>query len=235
MTIADECRLLIDAAPNSGAWNMAVDAALLASAVAGAGPTVRIYRWREPTVSLGYFQSADSLRDSPLKELPTVRRLSGGGAILHDDEITYSCALPAGHPLAAAPSELYRRVSQAVVEILNSLGASAKRRGAALDAASEPFLCFGRGDPNDVVFQGQKIMGSAQRRRRGAVLQHGALLLRRSPLTPEHAGLHDLNEMTATDDELGSMVGRAIASLLADRVIPGVLTPEEAASVRQQL
>ena len=214
---------------------MAVDAALLDSAVAGAGATVRIYRWREPTVSLGYFQSPDALEGTPFAKLPRVRRLSGGGAILHDDEITYSCALPAGHPLAAVPSQLYRRVAHAVSDLLTSLGASANPRGTPQAPASEPFLCFGRGDPNDVVSHGRKIMGSEQRRRRGAVLQHGALLLRTSELTPEYAGLHDLNEVTASDDELAALLGTTIASLLAERVCPGALTPEEESSARQQL
>src|SRR5687767_13677741 len=93
-------RLLIDP-PASGAWNMAVDEALLASAAAGVA-TLRFYTWSQPTLSLGYFQHAHQ-RDAHAasRSCPLVRRASGGGAILHDRELTYSLAVPLRQRLGA--------------------------------------------------------------------------------------------------------------------------------------
>jgi lipoate-protein ligase A len=191
----------VEPAPRSGADNMAVDESLLVSAIENKTQTLRIYRWREPTVSLGYFQKEDDpVLTSRFAGLPRVRRLSGGGALLHDREITYSIALPDGHPLADAPTLLYDQVHAALVAMLNELGAPAHVRGEKR-TEPEPFLCFGRGDPRDIVLSGFKIVGSAQRRRKGAILQHGALLLEHSPHAPEFPGLYNLASHTRQDDD----------------------------------
>ncbi len=194
-------QVVVETLARSGAENMATDESLLEQAIAAGLETLRLYRWNEPTVSLGYFQKDD---DPVLRQrfagLPRVRRLSGGGALLHDRELTYSIALPATHPLADAPTVLYDRVHGALVDWLNSLGAPARVRGEKRNEP-EPFLCFGRGDPRDVVLGPHKIIGSAQRRRRGAILQHGALLLERSPFAPEFPGLFDLSAIPRQSDE----------------------------------
>jgi lipoate-protein ligase A len=191
----------VESEPRSGADNMAIDESLLVSAIEHKTQTLRIYRWREPTVSLGYFQKEDDpVLETRFAGLPRVRRLSGGGALLHDREITYSIALPDGHPLAEAPTLLYDQVHAALVSLLKDLGAPALVRGEKRDQP-EPFLCFGRGDPRDIVLAGHKIVGSAQRRRRGAILQHGALLLERSAHAPEFPGLFNLAPDTRRSDE----------------------------------
>lgn len=193
MTKLAECRVLIDATPQSGAHNMAVDESLLDLAVRESVATFRWYRWAEPTLSLGYFQNeADADADPRWTGLPTVRRLSGGGAILHHHEWTYSFAVPAQQPLFRQPEELYDLVHRAIIGSLNHLGGSANMRGETQMLPVEPWLCFSRKDAHDVVWRGHKILGSAQRRRKGAVLQHGSLLERASPLTPEHPGVLDL-------------------------------------------
>ena len=212
------CCLILDAQPNSGAWNMAVDESLLMSAVDDGCCTVRIYRWSEPTVSLGYFQAIDAiLGDSRLSELATVRRLSGGGAILHHHEITYSCVVPADHPAADAPTGIYRRIHWALIETLDRHGVTTRMRGMADSAGDEAFLCFSRGDPHDILCNGRKVVGSAQRRRRGAVLQHGSLLLRHSEHALEHSGMFDLVPHAAEAQELSADLGAAIAGALAER------------------
>ncbi len=95
-----EFRLLIDP-PAPGAWNMAVDEVLLDWSAQSGGYAWRFYRWDEPTLSLGYFQPyEDRQRHPPSRACPAVRRATGGGAILHDAELTYSLAVPAGSPLA---------------------------------------------------------------------------------------------------------------------------------------
>src|SRR4051812_39572627 len=93
------CSLIIDA-PADGAWNMALDEALLHAAESDGTATLRFYGWREPTLSLGYFQKhVDRALHSASENCTLVRRTSGGGAILHDRELTYSIALPKSHRL----------------------------------------------------------------------------------------------------------------------------------------
>lgn len=194
MSLAEiRCRLLIEREPHDGRWNMAYDEALL-EAAANRGETIlRIYRWSEPTLSLGWFQKTlpDSLPDT-LQRLPCVRRLSGGGAILHHHEWTYSCAIPKQHPFARRTELLYEEIHAALIETFRSHGIPAAMRGESNAAANGEFLCFLRGDARDILLDGYKIVGSAQRRRRGAVLQHGSVVLRGSPLAPDLPGLADL-------------------------------------------
>lgn len=215
-------RLIIDPAPNPGSWNMALDEALLLSAINDRVRTVRIYRWSEPTVSLGYFQQADEIdADSPLAGLAKVKRLSGGGAILHHHEWTYSCCVPAGDESIRVPGELYHAVHRAITGVLGEYNVHASMRSEATQASigrqpadnAATFLCFSRGDPNDIVLEGIKIVGSAQRRRKGAVLQHGSLLLKASQHAPQLPGVVDLLPGFVADERLGEQLGRAIAGV----------------------
>lgn len=198
--------LLLDP-PAAGAWNMAVDEALLEAAVNDGAATLRFYQWSEPTLSLGYFQAYDDRRRHEASiECAAVRRQSGGGAILHDVELTYSLAVPEQHPLAVNRLQTYRVVHQSLIETLGHWGIEAQLfdqgcSGLGCGEAGEtpaahgrqPFLCFQRRAPGDVLVRGVKIAGSAQRRSRGAVLQHGSLLLARSEAAPELDGLKELS------------------------------------------
>ncbi len=172
---------------------MAVDEMLLERAQNQAAACLRFYGWNEPTLSLGYFQTyADRREHPPSLPCAAVRRLTGGGAIVHDAELTYSIALPGSHPLAARRDELYQTVHGCLIEVLADLGMTARMCQAAdkIKTARQPFLCFQRRSPGDVLIGQSKICGSAQRRGapgtpgRGAVLQHGSLLWRTSPLCP---------------------------------------------------
>ena len=223
-------RLLIEQHDESGSRNMAIDECLLEGALNAGLATVRVYGWAEATVSLGYFQSADEAAQSErFKGLATVRRLSGGGAILHHHEVTYSIALPSQHPLAHQPSELYRLAHAGILDVLSGYGVEARMRDSDHSQAAEPFLCFSRGDRNDIVLGTQKIVGSAQRRRRGAVLQHGSLMLRHSPFAAELPGLLDLRPNCVLPDSLRTELGQAIAARLT---LPVVI--DELSSVEQQ-
>ncbi len=191
-----ECDLYLDAA-QSGHENMHRDQSALELVTRNPRRSiVRIYRWETPTVSLGYFQKDDAEIDARLQQCPRVRRVTGGGAILHDDELTYSCVLPTSHPLCRTPIQIYNVIHGAIVTLLQQCGVDCAMRQDLLEAQSqstdEPFLCFLRSDPRDVVLSGAKILGSAQRRRRGNVLQHGSILMRASRLTPEIPGIVDL-------------------------------------------
>ena len=163
---------------------------------------LRTYEWSEPTLSLGYFQSiADVKADPRWAGHPLVRRPTGGGALWHDHEVTYAVAIPATHPLARPSTALYEAIHQAIATELGSLGIAAARRGVSnifkQPGSVRPFLCFQDQDPADVVVGPIKLVGSAQRRRAGAVLQHGSILLSRSSTTPELLGLRDLAEQSS--------------------------------------
>jgi lipoate-protein ligase A len=191
------CRLIVDDIPQNGMRNMQIDEHLLDTVLTTPLCSyTRIYRWNEPTVSLGYFQADDAEVDTRLRECARVRRMTGGGAILHHREITYSCAVPACHSIRKTPVELYERVHTAIIELLERCGVpSAMRKDTVYAISGEdsnPFLCFLRSDPRDIVCAGQKIVGSAQRRRKGNILQHGSVLVEASPLTPELKGILDI-------------------------------------------
>ncbi|MGO9107919.1 MAG: biotin/lipoate A/B protein ligase family protein [Thermoguttaceae bacterium] len=188
------CRLLRHAL-ESGAWNMAVDEMLLERAQDQAAACLRFYSWSAPTLSLGYFQTyTDRQEHPPSLSCAAVRRLTGGGAIVHDAELTYSIVLPGAHRLADHRDDLYQAVHGCLIEALKRLGITARLCAAAdkIETAREPFLCFQRRASGDVLIGETKICGSAQRRRKGAVLQHGSLLWRTSPAAPELPGVADL-------------------------------------------
>jgi len=186
-----------------GPANMALDEALLDFVASQDGAAfVRTYGWTSPTLSLGYFQNlAEARADPRWREVPIVRRLSGGGAIWHHHEVTYAVVVPASHPLARPSTRLYRAVHAAIADTLVDLGVRASPRGDAVDSRdcerTRPFLCFTDRNPEDIVTYGVKIVGSAQRRRRGAVLQHGSVLLARSCRTPELLGVCDVADLPA--------------------------------------
>ena len=221
-------RVLIEETPASGAWNMAVDELLLNNAVEDGQCSLRWYRWEEPTLSLGYFQPQDDpLIEHRFAEVPRVRRLSGGGAILHDRELTYSCALGADHPLASQPTTLYAAMHAAIMAALSNFGISLTKRGRTNHDLNSNFLCFQRGDHQDVCCGHHKVLGSAQRRRRGAVLQHGSLLLERSAITPEFPGLSDLCGLPLEVEVLLTSLRETTAPVLGEQVHLDHLTDRE--------
>lgn len=229
------CRLIIDPLA-AGTWNMAVDEALLNTAVAGGPPTLRLYQWNEPTLSLGYFQRYhDRGQHAASSECPVVRRQSGGGAILHDRELTYSLTLPPNHPLARDATALYNAVHDAFIEVLAprlALPGDGRWRLALNDRPSrlapsdEPFLCFQRRACGDLLLEkvesaatnsppaAYKILGSAQRRHCGAILQHGSFLVARSAAAPELPGWQELSNQNLPIDALANDLVRQLGGLL---------------------
>jgi lipoate-protein ligase A len=249
-----ETRLIIDR-PASGIWNMAVDEALLLDASENGSASLRFYTWSEPTLSLGYFQRYDDRNlHAASRNCAVVRRQTGGGAILHDRELTYSLVLPPGHPLARQNERLYQIVHEVFVRSLwlpNSQPTEPSHlhirgEGTSRSPADEPFLCFERRAKGDVVFvsgsptatdanlsqasspsRGDwKIIGSAQRRYHGAVLQHGSLLMERSLSAPELKGLRDLASRFAAEDAVISSAGSGLSQALGLRLHPTDLLPE---------
>ena len=183
------CRLLVDE-PRNGAWNMAADEFLLQAAGPNDPPTLRLYRWSEPTLSLGYFQHYDSRQQHAASlDCACVRRHSGGGAIIHDRELTYSLIVPDAARWGPKAAELYQHIHGELVRLYREWGAMAELSTEKHDKA---FLCFQRRAIGDILVGAAKVTGSAQRRHRGVTLQHGSILLKRSPAAPELDGMEDL-------------------------------------------
>ena len=222
-------RWFIDS-PLDGAGNMARDEALLQFVGRGdSPPSLRFYRWSPPTISLGYFQTYEQYAalPPPAGDMPVVRRQTGGGAILHDQELTYSLTLPLDHPLLAngGPNALYEHVHTAFATLLTRHGLllSPGSRGAAGCSHRGPFFCFERHCRFDLLADGQKIMGSAQRRTRRAVLQHGSLILARRFDQQHCAAVADFARF-----DIDACLSELAATIAAESVGPQVsLTPAE--------
>ncbi|MEQ1830056.1 MAG: hypothetical protein ABL921_29110 [Pirellula sp.] len=190
--------------PLQGEVNMAIDEQLLQAIRPDWPVVVRIYRWQEPTLSIGRFQNdADRQAIPELASLPMVRRKTGGGAIVHDQELTYSVLVPLrDQTIQKGHSELlYRAIHQSVLNQLAHLGWDAKlaESCACANAKKEkkdPFLCFLRRTPVDLLVGEHKILGSAQRRTAVGLLQHGSFLIRNSLSTPYLPGLLDIPSRT---------------------------------------
>jgi lipoate-protein ligase A len=195
-----KCGILPYAAAD-GPANMAWDEALLdAAAHGGEAAYLRCYGWTVPTLSLGYFQRLAEIRADPRwQTVPIVRRLTGGGAIWHHREVTYALAVPASHEQTRPNTALYRAVHAAIAAVLAEAGVPARRRGDGTPASwagrNRPALCFTDRDAEDIVIHAYKLVGSAQRRRLGAILQQGSLLLARSDRVPELRGVCDVADV----------------------------------------
>ncbi len=255
MPFSDVTGVLIETTATPGDWNMAVDEWLLEQAITHNALSVRIYRWEEPTLSLGHFQnwpvtvetlgleslpgsSPESLSLKRWAELPVVRRLSGGGAILHDREVTYSIALPSMHQLASEPSRLYDLAHQVIEKILESQGINVEARGRAEVGKDNAFLCYSRGDARDLLVGEEKVVGSAQRRRKGAILQHGSVLMKKSQLGG-YRGVCDFFPCEGGWEEvsmkIGAELGIKLGEMLSGRVESMQIMPAQRSQVESRL
>lgn len=163
--------LLVDEMPGSGPWNMAVDEAVARGVER---PALRIYRWSGPVVSFGYFERVAEIRELRPGP-PLVRRWTGGGMVDHGRDWTYSLMVPAGEPLARVrPAESYRLIHEAVRDFLRQMGHPAELAASA-ECMGEG--CFQRPVPADVLVDGVKVAGAAQRRTRSFLLHQGSVQL----------------------------------------------------------
>lgn len=213
---------------------MAVDAALLAGG--GTTPTLRLYTWAPPALSLGYFQR---VADVPVARagvattpatLPVVRRRTGGGAIHHARELTFSIAADDDHPLYVGPlAESYRRVHAIVAAALAAFDVRAELRGDRPLASDRrgTGMCFHASHPLDLVWRTPagwaKGVGSAQRRSGGRVLHHGSIKLAADPLEPGVATVGGGVDAAA----LGAALAAAFAASLGIGLAAGALTADE--------
>jgi lipoate-protein ligase A len=199
------CRLLPYAVAD-GPHNMAADEVLLQGAAARTA-SLRFYGWSEATASLGYFQPERvRQQDARVAALPFVRRPSGGATLVHHHEVTYCLALPAGAPWHSGEPWLWR-MHRIIAGALAELGVTARLhegRGATEYATS--FLCFHQFTPGDLLIGPAKVVGSAQRKQRGALMQHGAILLAGSPHTPALPGIRELTGRQFTPGQVTEVV-----------------------------
>lgn len=207
LPVAETWRLIIEPQPRRASVNMALDEALAESVASGsAPPTLRLYRWSPAAVSIGRFQS---VADLDLERLDArgwdwVRRLSGGRALLHGNELTYALLLPLAHPVAQLGIlDSYRALAGSLRAALVALGVDADplkaraRRPAAATAA-----CLDQVSSWELAVAGRKLVGSAQCRRQGYVLQHGSL-----PLAGDPAALV---EVLSLDGDSRTLLGNSL-------------------------
>jgi lipoyl(octanoyl) transferase len=170
---------LIVTPPAAGAENMALDEALMDRARETGEWVLRVYSWNAPTISLGRNQSAHGRYDlARVRELGlgVVRRPTGGRAILHDREITYSVTAPVGD--AGDLRESYDRINRLLLSALRSLGVAATVASPSARSASPGMApCFDEPASGELTLEGRKLAGSAQWRSEGALLQHGSILV----------------------------------------------------------
>lgn len=175
-------RLIIETEGRSGAWNMAIDRALMQSTGEGsAPPTLRFYHWQPAAVSLGKGQAmavVDRARCAA-DGVEVVRRPTGGWAILHIDEMTYAVAAHAEEPVVAGPLlDAYKHLSAGLIAGLRALGLAAEMAPPLPTSEKAGLMaCFEVPYNNEITVGGMKLMGSAQARSQRRLMQHGSLPL----------------------------------------------------------
>lgn len=252
---------LLMSPPLDGATNMAIDEAMAEAAAAGeAPPTLRFYQWVPPCLSLG--------RNQPLAEVDraacavrgydVVRRPTGGRSILHTDELTYSVTGPAGEPrLAGGVLDAYLRLAEALQLGLERLGLPVEKApGSTRTGPDVSAACFEVPSAYEITVAGKKLIGSAQSRRQGWVLQHGSLPLYGDitrvveclhlPAPGERAALREILATRATTlaevmpqppsfDEVVQVMIEAFQETLNIDLVPEALNPAEDARVTRLL
>lgn len=179
--------LLLHSPPEDGAFNMALDEALMSRAAEAGAWILRVYSWRRPTVSFGRNQLARGgydLQRLAERQIDVVRRPTGGRAILHHREITYSVVGPVRE--AGDLRESYARINRLLIAALRTLGVEVsvvarhgQPRSLASNEIDRPSLlpCFHHPSIGEIAFEGRKLIGSAQWRHNDVLLQHGSILL----------------------------------------------------------
>jgi len=253
MNAPETWRLVVDG-DLPGARNMAWDVAMLeAVSIGESPPTLRLYGWDPPCLTLGRHQGLDAadLDFCSREGIDVVRRPTGGRALLHHLELTYSVVAPLGTgPLPRALQEAYRLICEALVRAMGSLGVEAELTGGEVNLElpnpRTNIPCFEAPAGGEVVVRGRKLVGSAMRAHAGTILQHGAIVLDwDGRLQAGSMGLVDDNglrpHITTLRHELGrapvraevhEAVVTAISEVLGVVFEPGALTAGE--ETRQQ-
>jgi lipoate-protein ligase A len=201
-------RLIIDGAI-AGAVNMGRDEALLELQSV---PTLRFYRWQNPTLSLGYFQNAADVDIAAARQrgCDVVRRSTGGKAILHEHELTYALCAPEVGALAGGPAAAMQAVHQAFAKELSAQSEKnvfIRQQSALQSDIVGSAWCFEDSSPLDICLDGKKLLGSAARRKNNWILFHGSLVLEVPGETPEIAALGFEPNISPCVDALAAALG----------------------------
>lgn len=255
-----EWRLIVEDAPRSGAWNMALDEAIMDAVGAGdAPPTLRLYQWAPPCLSLGKRQPLSGIDMARCREdgIDVVRRATGGFAILHTDELTYSIATHPDDPRAeGAILDAYRKLSAGLIAGLHLLDIPAIMNPVdPIGVHNASAACFEAPSAYEIIAGGQKLVGSAQTRPSGRVLQHGSLPLRgdiarlvrylwfateedrdalAGHLRERATTLSALLRREVSFEEAADAMARGFAAALRLTLTPGAPTPAERAAAEQR-
>lgn len=255
---------LLNTGFSSPAYNMAVDEAILLSHSRGlVPPTVRFFGWNPPTLSIGYFQRAtqeidlDALR---AQGLGFVRRPTGGRAVLHDKELTYSVIVSEDYPnMPSSINESYRVLSMGLLEGFRELGLHAEMVTLGEEAEKKKYesmssACFDTPSWYELVVEGRKIAGSAQTRQHHTILQHGSILLdldieqlfsvlvfssdrirhfMKEQFKEKAVSIKDVSGRLVSYEEARQAFAAGFARGLGINLVPSELTPEELELVEQ--
>jgi lipoate-protein ligase A len=243
---------LIDSGPGPGPWNLALDDAIFAAVAGGTSPpTLRFYGWAAPTLSLGYAQERDRDVDEAACAalgVEVLRRATGGRAVLHDRELTYSVCAPAGLPsFGTGLNAAYRTIAAGLVAGLRLLGVAADVAPGEPGRSPRHPGCFAARSRHEIGVGGRKLVGSAQRRERGAFLQHGSVLLEGhderlervlrpvggQPAAGRMVGLAELLDPAPSAGELAAAIVAGCAAEWRVRFHPGAPSPAEASAARR--
>lgn len=209
-------RVMVEPRPRSGAVNLAVDEAIIRTVAEGqAPPTLRLYGWAPPSLTLGRGQPYADADVEALRRanIDLLRRMTGGTAVLNRDELTYTVAVPDSEVrLAGTVAESYKGISRAILYALALLGltgaeATGREPGERPNRDARSPVCFELPSDYEITVGGRKLVGSSQMRIRGGILQHGSLPLR---------------------GDIGDIVGFLTADLAPERVRARALTLNDA-------
>ena len=211
-----------------GPHNMAADEALLWTAAHEHKASLRFYGWTQATVSLGYFQPFDIRASIPaLATLSWVRRASGGAMLVHHHELTYCLALPPGL-LVPGGEPLMRKMHRVIGQALEAMGmvglinlVDVKNH-----TTNQP-LCFQQQTPGDLASRGSKVVGSAQRKYRQAIMQHGSILVSTSPFAPQLPGLRELTGHQLPIEDLQQAISSVLAKACSWNIQPAAWSSQQ--------
>jgi lipoate-protein ligase A len=207
--------------PQSGAVNMSRDARLLERWRPDQPPVLRLYRWQPPAISYGFHQRPEDFDHDAIARhgFDLVRRPTGGRAILHAEELTYSVVGPSPSPLFGdSLHTCYMRINAALVAFLRDLGCAVEVSAGEDRSEQKQAVCFKSAGQHEIRVEGRKLVGSAQRRGDGRFLQHGSILVGTAHaalldcLRPHRRGGLDRERLLAMTTDLGRLRGRPYTS-----------------------
>lgn len=180
MVSSKETWLILDSGSHDAAVNMAIDEALIHwHSKNEIGPTLRFYQWEKPSLSVGHFQNvAKTIDFAGIKkhDCLLVRRLTGGSAVLHDDELTYSIVISESHPkIPSSVNQAYFVLAQGILQGYRNLGIEANFSLPELNNRTRSAVCFETPAIYEMIVDGKKLTGNAQTRKNGVLLQHGSI------------------------------------------------------------